>query len=580
MKMLYLIIALMLAATNINAQNFWERVPGDIGGLTLTAMSVNSDNHIYAGFAGSSTAGVMYSTNDGDSWLSISPNRDIISLSMNGNGDIYVGYRNFSSADSVFRTTDNGNSWTLIFVEDGINGLVINQLNGNVFIGSNNGIYRSVNNGNSWTQVQSGECALLAVAPNGYLFANLDVQGVPKFYRSVNNGTSWTVIDNGLVIDPAVYDGVHVTSITISNNGVIYIYAVNVETYKGVFRSGSNDSSWSKRNNGLPDDFVYSFTTNSLGHVFAGVAPPNKVYRSANSGQSWHSVSGGLPTFGGPVFTLAVNLNDRLFAGNGGFYRTTLSTTSQTFLDSLKNINTPINHISPSVTIIHIPGPSGSIPKQHFSPNVESVEISIDEVLHTRTGDLTFTLEHNGVTVTLISEAGGNGQDFISTLLSDDAEELITNGTAPFTGFYKPEQSLSVFKGMDPYGDWTLTITDGYENNDGILNGWSLQIMLDSPISNIEDEAQTIPSSYGLEQNYPNPFNPATSMQYAIGSRQFVTLKVYDLLGREVVTLVNEEKPAGHYKVSFDASGLTSGIYFYQLQTSTFSETKKMVLIR
>jgi len=99
-------------------------------------------------------------------------------------------------------------------------------------------------------------------------------------------------------------------------------------------------------------------------------------------------------------------------------------------------------------------------------------------------------------------------------------------------------------------------------------------------IVNVESTNPNTPNDFSLSQNYPNPFNPTTSLQYAIGSRQFVTLKVYDLLGREIATLVNEEKPAGEYEVEFDASGLTSGIYFYQLKAGQFSETKKMVLLR
>ena len=88
------------------------------------------------------------------------------------------------------------------------------------------------------------------------------------------------------------------------------------------------------------------------------------------------------------------------------------------------------------------------------------------------------------------------------------------------------------------------------------------------------------PFNFYLSQNYPNPFNPVTSLQYAIGSRQFVTLKVYDLLGKEVATLVNEEKPAGEYEVEFNAATLPSGIYFYQLKAGQFSETKKMILLK
>ena len=83
-----------------------------------------------------------------------------------------------------------------------------------------------------------------------------------------------------------------------------------------------------------------------------------------------------------------------------------------------------------------------------------------------------------------------------------------------------------------------------------------------------------------LLQNYPNPFNPNTKIEYQIPELSFVTIKVYDVLGNEVRTIVNEEKAAGSYGIKFDGSGLTSGIYFYRLQAGSIVETKKMVLIK
>lgn len=91
---------------------------------------------------------------------------------------------------------------------------------------------------------------------------------------------------------------------------------------------------------------------------------------------------------------------------------------------------------------------------------------------------------------------------------------------------------------------------------------------------------EILPKEFSLSQNYPNPFNPNTSIQYVIGSRQFVTLKVYDVLGNEVAILVNEDRSAGSYEINFDASNLSSGIYFYQLKTGKFIETKKMIYLR
>lgn len=89
-----------------------------------------------------------------------------------------------------------------------------------------------------------------------------------------------------------------------------------------------------------------------------------------------------------------------------------------------------------------------------------------------------------------------------------------------------------------------------------------------------------IPFVYSLEQNYPNPFNPSTNIKFQIPNRRFVSLKVYNVLGNEVVTLVNEEKPAGNYEVSFDADQFPSGVYFYTINAGNFSLTKKMLLLK
>jgi len=93
-------------------------------------------------------------------------------------------------------------------------------------------------------------------------------------------------------------------------------------------------------------------------------------------------------------------------------------------------------------------------------------------------------------------------------------------------------------------------------------------------------EAEIAPSVFSLSQNYPNPFNPGTTISYQLPVNGFVTLKVYDVLGNEVATLENEEKSAGEYEIEFDGSNLTSGIYFYKLQSGSFVETKRMLLLK
>jgi photosystem II stability/assembly factor-like uncharacterized protein len=89
-----------------------------------------------------------------------------------------------------------------------------------------------------------------------------------------------------------------------------------------------------------------------------------------------------------------------------------------------------------------------------------------------------------------------------------------------------------------------------------------------------------IPSQFELEQNYPNPFNPTTAIRYSTSKLSFVSIKVYDVLGKVITTLVNEEKPAGNYEVEFNASNLSSGVYFYRLQAGSYVEIKKMMLMK
>jgi len=103
--------------------------------------------------------------------------------------------------------------------------------------------------------------------------------------------------------------------------------------------------------------------------------------------------------------------------------------------------------------------------------------------------------------------------------------------------------------------------------------------LLANPVS-VEENEMIIPTEYALYQNYPNPFNPSTTISYSVAELNFVTLKVYDVLGSEITTLINEEKPAGSYDVEFNASQYPSGIYFYRLQAGSFVETKKMVLMK
>ena len=125
-----------------------------------------------------------------------------------------------------------------------------------------------------------------------------------------------------------------------------------------------------------------------------------------------------------------------------------------------------------------------------------------------------------------------------------------------------------------------------YGGSNGILfqTGYATSYL---PPVDVEDNEVLLPAEYLLNQNYPNPFNPTTTIRFSIADLPdgkagfgFVNLKVYDLMGNEIATLVNEELPEGEYETEFDGNELTSGIYFYQLRAGPFIQTKKMILLR
>ena len=132
--------------------------------------------------------------------------------------------------------------------------------------------------------------------------------------------------------------------------------------------------------------------------------------------------------------------------------------------------------------------------------------------------------------------------------------------------------------GIDVNGTWTLSISDGFGGDQGTLKAWCIELVYYTLVGGIQ--TVRIPNYYALNQNYPNPFNPATKITYALPKTGNVHLVVYDILGREVATLVNGVKQAGIHNVDFNATNLASGIYFYSIKAGEFTAVKKMVLVK
>ena len=138
---------------------------------------------------------------------------------------------------------------------------------------------------------------------------------------------------------------------------------------------------------------------------------------------------------------------------------------------------------------------------------------------------------------------------------------------------------------LDEYIWPNAYVGGSYENEISYLKNWIINRLnwMDEELDFIDDvseKGKPVANNYYLFQNYSNPFNPSTMIKYKIPESGLVTIKVYDALGREIATLVNEEKPVGSYEIKFDGSNLSSGVYFYRLNFDSFISIKKMILLK
>jgi hypothetical protein len=163
------------------------------------------------------------------------------------------------------------------------------------------------------------------------------------------------------------------------------------------------------------------------------------------------------------------------------------------------------------------------------------------------------------------------------------APNYVFNGNvAQVTGSIMPAtvKNVTINNPAGVTSSQALTITDTLFLVSGTLSGPYTAGTTVKVSTDVQDQSTGIPRAYSLQQNYPNPFNPSTSINYQLPANSFVSLKVLDMLGREVATLVNEVKNAGTYSTTWNAAGFGSGIYFCTMQAGSFSDTRKLILVK
>jgi hypothetical protein len=477
-----------------------------------------------------------------------------------------------TSGGGVFLSTNSGGSWA--GVDSGLTKTYVFALavspNGaggmNLFAGTWGGVFLSTNSGTNWTAVDSGLTKTfvyaLAVSPNGAGGMNLFAGTDGGVFLSTNNGTSWTaVLPMNTNVSAFAVSGTNIFAGT--GNG-------------GIFLSTNNGLSWTAVDSGLTSyyDYVYALAvsgTNLFGAIQGG------VFLSTNNGTSWTAVSSGLTS---AVYALAVS-GTNLFAGTsgGGVFLSINNGITWTAVDSGLT-NSDVRALAVSDTNLFAGTDDDavwwrSIPEMIASVSPPTIVLGQPVIAFGSVRDDSTTIDTFRLTTStfhpLIIKGVYTGTRWFAVT---DVQDTVNEG-----------DTLSVLVSFTPDTAKTYLDTLFIWSNPG--NSLTrVPLSGNGTITAVSQNNSGIPKSYGISQNYPNPFNPTTVINYQLPVNSSVTLKIYDVLGREVETLVDERQNAGSYNVTFNAGNLPSGVYFYRLsagssgQAGSFTQTKKLVVIK
>jgi photosystem II stability/assembly factor-like uncharacterized protein len=357
---------------------------------------------------------------------------------------------------------------------------------------------------------------------------------------------AWTVVNSGLTNS-------NVLSFAVCPMGAagMNIFA-GTSVGGGVFLSTNNGISWSltKEFGGEVRSLVACTTGTDSVDLLAGILfSGGGIYRSSDMGQSWTQFDSGLTSryiFSFAIESLGTN-GTNIFASTGvGVFRSTNDGTSWSAVNNGLT-NTAVNPLAVIGSNIFVGTFGGVFKSSNNGSNWTAVNTGLKK-------DTVYCFASSDTNLF----AGSCDGVYLSTNSG-------TNWKAVNAGLISPILSLSVF------GDNLLAGTN--------LGVWKRP--LSEMITAVKDKQNNLPTSFSLQQNYPDPFNPSTTINYSVPNACLVTIKVYNILRKEVATLVNEQKPAGNYSVQFSANnGYASGTYFYKMQAGTFVETKKFLLLK
>lgn len=386
-------------------------------------------------------------------------------------------------------------------------------------------------------------------------------------FRSTDGGTSWA--GNEL-------KGRDIFSLVTNNEGDIFAGTLGSR----LFKNTKGSSGWQQAPAGIICNYIFSLTHHGTSH-YAGTECG--VYRTTDEGGSWINISSGYST--GSTYSVAVNSRGDIFAcSDSGIYRSTDG--GVVWQESgLRNLNVF------SLTV-------SNLNEIFAGTKRDGIFLSTDDgSTWTNIGLVRNDIQTIGVNISGYIFVGVYGGIYRSTDRGATWEKKTIDESYVYVLAFKGSQTVfagtynGVYASYNNGESWTKLSTAGlsetfilsltFDPQDYLLAGTyrggvyrSKQVITSIQLSS------NMPTAVRLSQNYPNPFNPKTEIRFEVPVSGFVSLKIFNVLGEEVATLVNEKKSPGEYTITWDASNKPSGVYIYRLQLEKFVAVKKMLLIR
>ncbi len=556
---------------NFTANNNWTSHPTyNISGVPV----VHADKHALAYqtlttlFEGND-GGIYKTTNGGTSWTDLSNGLVI--------NQIYrIGVAQTSSNTVITGLQDNGSklfnsgSWSDVTGGDGMECIVDHSTTQYMYATYVRGtIYRSTNGGASFPTTISNNIPgpptgawvtpyIMDPTNSSTLFAGYD-----KVWKTTNRGDSWTSASQVLSSSQKLRS----LAIAPSNTNVLYA-ADQSNMWKTTDGGATNWSTITLPTTSTAVTYiaVKNSDPNKVWVTYGGFSSGSKVYESTNGGSTWTNISTGLPNL--PVMCIVhykrTTDRDVLFVGTDrGVY----------VKDGANNWASYSNGL-PGVVVSELDVYYGaSMPNDRLRAGTYGRglwETVIDDALPIELSSFTGVFKNNSVYLDWTTETEVRNYGFDIERMSKDnhASEWTKIGFVHGSGNSNSPKHYSFQDKSITYGTYFYRLKQIDDNGQYTRS------------EVIEVSTGSVPSEYALRQNFPNPFNPVTTILYQIKEEGLVQLKVFNLLGQEIATIVNEVKPAGYYTFNFDASNLSSGVYIYSLQANDFTQNQKMTLLK